>query len=93
MITGNELAMSVIISCIQLCTPICFYRANIESSYGSQVDQLRKEYTQEERELIEKYLEAKRSCSLTHERPDPKVDLSLARKFVLKEESEKGLDG
>ena len=81
------------LSCIQLCTPFCFYRANIEGSYGSQVDQLRKEYTQEEKKLIEKYLEAKKSCSLTPECPDLKMDSSLAQKYVLKEESERGLDG
>ena len=57
------------------------------------MDQLRKEYTQEEKELIKKYLAAKKSCSLTPECPDQKVDSSLAQDFVLKEESEKGLDG
>ena len=91
MITGNEFASPL--SCIQLCTRFCFYRANIESSYGSQVDQSKKEYTQEEKELIEKYLEAKKSCSPVPECPDLKVDSSLAQKFVLKEESQKGLDG
>ena len=92
MITGNEIAMPVKLYTVMY-TILHLYRANIESSYGSQVDQLRKEYTQEEKELIEKYLEEKKSCSLTPECLEQKVDSSLAQKFVLKEESEKDLDG
>ena len=38
-------------------------RANIESSYGHQVNQLRMQYTQEDKEVIEEFLKAKRSCS------------------------------
>ena len=91
MITGNELAMPIKLYTVMY-TILLLYRANIEGSYGLQVDQLRKEYTQEEKELIEKYLEAKKSCSLTPECPDLKMDSSLAQKYVLKEESEKGLD-
>ena len=39
------------------------FRANIESSYGHQVNQLRMQYTQEDKEVIEEFLKAKRSCS------------------------------
>ena len=92
MITGNEFAMLVKLYTVMY-TILLLYRANIESSYGSQVDQLRKEYTQEEKELIKKYLAAKKSCCLTPECPDQKMDSSLAQNFVLKEESEKGLHG
>ena len=69
------------------------FRANIESFCGSQVDQLRKEYTQEDKELIEEYLEAKESCCLKPEHPDQKLDSSPAQKFLLKEEFEEGIDG
>jgi predicted transcriptional regulator len=36
------------------------YRSNIESAHGREVERLRKEYSQEDKELIEKCLEAKR---------------------------------
>ena len=68
------------------------FRANIESFYGSQVDKLRKEYTQGQKELIEEYMEAKKGGSLKHECPDQKVDSSLVQKILLKEELE-GLRG
>ena len=38
-------------------------RANIERAYGHEVDQLKKLYTQEDRELIKKFMEAKASFS------------------------------
>ena len=50
--------------CIQ--SFISFYcRANIESSYGQQVTQLRIQYTPEDKELIKEFLEAKRHLSET----------------------------
>ena len=39
-------------------------RAIIESYYGHQVSQLRMQYTQEDKEVIEEFLKAKRSFSL-----------------------------
>ena len=44
--------------CIQ--SFISFYcRANIESSYGHEVTQIRMQYTPEDKELIKEFLEAK----------------------------------
>ena len=46
-------------------------RANIESSYGHKVSELRMQYTQEDKEVIEEFLKAKRSKSEIHmERED-----------------------
>ena len=42
-----------------------YFRANIESSYGDEVSQLRMQYTQEDKEVIEEFLKAKRSKSET----------------------------
>ena len=43
------------------------FRANIERSYGQEVAQLRIQYTQEDKEVIDQYLKAKRSFSLESE--------------------------
>ena len=43
------------------------FRANIESSYGHKVGQLRMQYTQEDKEIIEEFLKAKRSFSVKSE--------------------------
>ena len=52
--------------CIQ--SFISFYcRANIESSYGHEVTQIRKQYTPEDKELIKEFLEAKRIFDLESE--------------------------
>ena len=40
------------------------YRSKIESAHGREIEQLRKEYSQEDKELIEKYLEGKRVFNL-----------------------------
>ena len=50
-------------------TNLCFRAANIESSHGHQVTQLRKQYTQQDKELIKEFLEAKMSFSLKSETP------------------------
>jgi hypothetical protein len=47
--------------------PILFYRRNIESAHGREVERLRKEYSQEDKELIEKCLEEKRIHNLKSE--------------------------
>ena len=39
------------------------FRANIESSHGEQVTQLRMQYSQEDKEILEEFLKAKRSFS------------------------------
>ena len=39
------------------------FRANIESSYGHEVSQLRMQYTEQDKEVIEEFLKAKRSFS------------------------------
>ena len=44
---------------------ILYFRANIESSYGHEISQLRMQYTQEDKEVIEEFLKAKRSKSET----------------------------
>jgi hypothetical protein len=44
-----------------------FYRRNIESAHGREVERLRKEYSQEDKELIEDYLEAKKVYNLKSE--------------------------
>ena len=43
------------------------YRRNIESTHGREVEQLRKEYNQEDKELIEKCVKAKKFCNLKSE--------------------------
>ena len=43
------------------------FRANIERSYGQEIAQLRIQYTQEDKEVIDQYLKAKRSFSLESE--------------------------
>ena len=43
---------------------LCCFRANIESSYSRQVAQQRMQYTQEDREVIKEFLEAKKSFNL-----------------------------
>jgi hypothetical protein len=43
------------------------YRRNIESAHGREVERLRKEYSQEDKELIEKCVEAKKFCNLKSE--------------------------
>jgi hypothetical protein len=43
------------------------YRSNIESAHGREVERLRKEYSQEDKELIERCLEAKRIFKLKSE--------------------------
>jgi hypothetical protein len=43
------------------------YRRNIESAHGREVERLRKEYSREDKELIEKCLEAKRIHNLPSE--------------------------
>jgi hypothetical protein len=43
------------------------YRRNIETAHGREVERLRKEYSQEDKELIEKFLEAKRNINLKSE--------------------------
>jgi predicted transcriptional regulator len=44
-----------------------FYRRNIESAHGHEVERLRKEYSQEDKDLIEEYLEAKKVFNLKSE--------------------------
>ena len=39
------------------------HRRNIESAHGREVERLRKEYSLEEKELIEEFLEARRTSS------------------------------
>ena len=48
---------------------ISCHRTNIESSYGHQVAQLRKEYSQEDMKLIKEALEAKLSSSQKSDSP------------------------
>ena len=43
------------------------FRANIESSHGHQISNLRMQYTQEDKEVIEEFLKAKREFSLKSE--------------------------
>ena len=95
MTTSNEIwrHQQVILCCYHYEHYCTFYRANIERLYGPQVEQLRKEYTQEDKELLEEYLEAKRSYNLNPECPDQKVESSFVQKFLLKEEFEEGLYG
>ena len=56
MITGEK-------SLLYMCCITSFYlpyRRNIESAHGREVERLRKEYSQEDKEMIEKCLEVKR---------------------------------
>ena len=55
-----------------------YYRRNIESAHGRRVERLRKEYNYEDRELIEKFLEAKRISNFPSE--------GLARKLEEKQQ-------
>ena len=56
-----------------------YFRTNIETVYGQQVAQLRKQYTQEDKELIREVLEAKESSS-------PKPDTSAhSQKIAVKD--------
>ena len=54
---------NVLIASIEQIVIIITIRANIESSYGHKVSELRMQYTQEDKEMIEKFLKAKRSKS------------------------------
>ena len=53
------------------------FRANIESSYGHEVTQLRTQYTPEDKELIKEFLEAKKSFGVKSQ--------SLGQKFAFQE--------
>ena len=53
---------------------ITYFRANIESTHGREVEQIRREYSQEDKELIEKYLEAKRTANLKSEGPAKELE-------------------
>ena len=55
-------------------TIITYFRANIESTYSHEVEQIRREYSQEDKELIEKYLEAKRTANLKSEGPAKELE-------------------
>ena len=50
-----------------------YFRANVESSYGPQVVQRRMQYTQKDKELIKKFVEA-RSYSLKSETFERKLE-------------------
>ena len=56
-----------------------YFRTNIETVYGQQVAQIRKQYTQEDKELIKEVLEAKASSS---QKPDTSAH---AQKIAVKE--------
>ena len=43
------------------------FRRNIESAHGREVEQLRKEYSQEDKELIDMFVEARRTFKLNSE--------------------------
>ena len=59
-ITGDERCyMPSIANCLLYYN--IHFRTSIESSYSHEVDQLRKQYTQEDKELIKKFLEARNS--------------------------------
>jgi hypothetical protein len=63
LITGEKSSLNAVTNqCIA--SFYLFYRRNIENAYGREVEQLRKEYSQEDKELIEKCLEAKRIFNL-----------------------------
>ena len=44
-----------------------YFRTNIESTHGHEVEQLRKQYTLEDKEFIKKFLEAKKNFNLKSE--------------------------
>ena len=64
MITGKNIIWSAV-KCLKKL--FCF-RTNIENDYGHEVAQLKKQRTQEDEEVIYKYLEAKEGFSLESER-------------------------
>jgi hypothetical protein len=50
-------------SIIKFCTLLLLllhFRTHIEGSYGHEIDQLRKQYTQKDNELIQNFFEARR---------------------------------
>ena len=55
---------------------ITYFRANIESIHSREVEQIRREYSQKDKELIEKCLEAERAArlSLTSEIPAKELE-------------------
>ena len=64
---------------MQLIFIILFYRINIESAHGREVEQLRNEYSLEDKELIEKFLEAKKKLSVQQpeEKNQPPSELGI----------------
>jgi hypothetical protein len=63
-ITGEKEELSLNVNCI---TFYQFYRRNIESAHGLEVERQKKKYSQEDKELIENFLEAKRIFNLKSE--------------------------
>jgi hypothetical protein len=57
-----------------------YIRTNVEGSYGDEVDHLRKQYTQEDRELIQTFYEARR-LSLKSEKMEQKILLTDSEMF------------